>query len=33
MKKDLKQLVEYLIDKKRKRQLKEQKLADFILRR
>ena len=33
MKKDFKHLVEYLIKKKRKREAKEQKLADFILRR
>ena len=33
MKKDFTQLVEYLIKKKRKKEAKEQKLADFILRR
>ena len=33
MKKDFKQIVEYLIKKQRKREAKEQKLADFILRR
>ena len=33
MKKDFKQVVEYLIKKKRKREAKEQKLADFILQK
>ena len=33
MKKDLKQLVKYLLDKKRKREAKEQKLADIILQK
>ena len=33
MRKDFKQLVEYVIKKKRKREAKEQKLTDFILRR
>ena len=33
MRKDFKQLVEYAIKKKKKREAKEQKLADFILRR
>ena len=33
MRKDYKQLVEYAIKQKKKRENKEQKLADFILKR